>query len=126
MTQNDATLVHLFAHANKRNDEIKYTLSGGDLSTLARHASFLKEHGFDVGFNDIYPGFKTREEKERALRLLYEHRIDGWMCYKTDLIEYGICTAEEFETNRAELRARKRDRKGGSPHEKTEFGRRFA
>jgi len=87
----------LLLHANKQDEGIHYTLSGGDLSTMARHASFLHRIGMNVGFNDVYPGFKTREEKKQALQLLYDSRISGWQCHKNDLLEYGICTEKEYK-----------------------------
>lgn len=74
----------------------KYTLSGGDLATMARHATFLRENGFDIGFNNVYPALQTHDEKKRALQMLYDNWVPGWRCYHRDLVEYGICTEEEY------------------------------
>jgi hypothetical protein len=86
----------LFNAATQRGDGWLYTLSGGDLATMARHATFLRENGFEIGFNDVYPALQTRDEKKRALQMLYDHWIPGWCCYHRDLVEYGICTEEEY------------------------------
>lgn len=82
--------------ASKRNDGFMFTLSGGDLHTMSVHATYLQKQGFEIGFVDVYPSLKTIEEKKRALQMIYDSHIEGWWCYKRDLIEMGICTDKEF------------------------------
>ena len=75
-----------------------YTFSG-DLRQMSQQDDFLRERGFDVGRINVYPSVKTEEEFKRALRAIYEARCPGWWHYSSRYIQYGICTAAEF--NRA-------------------------
>lgn len=88
------------------DDGYTYTISGGDLSTACQHYNFLKARGFDIGFNDVYPAFRSREDKEKALHLLYDNNIAGWWCYRGDLVEYGVCTEDGFKAKLTERKGK--------------------
>lgn len=82
-----------------RDDNRAYYHFYGDLGQLGTIEMFLRSNGFKVVKNDVSPGFE-RHDKEtyiRALRLVFECRVEGWWMQKTDLIENGICTEEEFK-----------------------------
>ncbi len=66
-----------------------FTLNG-DLSQMATQKVFLVKNGFDVGQLDVYPALKTEEEYLRAIKLIFEHRIEGWWNYKDDCKEIKI------------------------------------
>lgn len=67
----------------------------GDLSQMAEQKDFLRGQFFDVGQSNVYPVLKP-EDKERALRLIYKHKVPGWWHYEDEYVELGIATKEEF------------------------------
>jgi hypothetical protein len=88
----------------------EYTLSG-DLSQMARQAAFLREHGFDVGQINVYPILSTKAEYDRAMLMIFEHKVDGWWNYGRDcepirreLLRRRIsCLKEDLEKAEKEL-----------------------
>ena len=68
----------------------------GDLCQMSSQGSFLKKYGFSVSQSNVYPVIKE-EDVPKALRLIYESRVEGWWHYKEKYTELGICTPEEFD-----------------------------
>jgi hypothetical protein len=97
-----ADIYSLIARAsgkNKKDDPnspYKYLLSKGDLNQMIAQENFLTKRGFDVGSRDVYPALKTQEDYDRAVKLIFECRVDGWWRFEEDLIRLGVCTQEEF------------------------------
>jgi len=58
----------------------------------------LLDHGFSVVKSDVYPGFPREAEEEfvRALKHVFEHRIEGWWGQRENLLKYQVCTEEEY------------------------------
>lgn len=83
------------AKKNERHDEHTVYLDG-DLRQMAAQATFLKNHGIDVEFNNVYPCVKESEKKE-TFQLIWKFKCDGWWNYMVKYIELGICTKEEFK-----------------------------
>lgn len=81
-----------------RHDDRAYYMFSGDLSQMGTIEEFLRVRGFPVVKSDVYPGFQKEDLAEyvRALRLIYETKIDGWWNQERALIEHHICTREEF------------------------------
>lgn len=71
----------------------------GDLCQMAAMARTLRAAGFAVVNSGVFPGFARDDEEGyvRALRHLFEHRVEGWWNQKRDLVKYGVCTQEEFD-----------------------------
>jgi hypothetical protein len=76
--------------------EYTFYLSG-DLSQMSSQKVFLCNQGFDVSQSDVYPVLKE-EDVPRALKLIYQNRVEGWWHYKERYVKLSICTAEEFDT----------------------------
>ncbi len=83
------------AKKNEQHDEHTVYLDG-DLSQMAAQATFLKNHGIDVQFNNVYPCVKE-SEKEEPFQLIWKLRCNGWWNYEDQYAELGICTNEEFK-----------------------------
>ena len=79
----------------ERNQEYAFLLSG-DLCQMSTQEDFLRAQGFDVARRNVYPALKS-EDVERALRLIWERRCDGWWNYEHKYVELGICTKEEYD-----------------------------
>lgn len=73
-------------------------LLDGDLSQMLRQEEFLSSRGMDVGHSDVYPGLYTEEDFKKALKLIWDNRVDGWWNYKTEYINHAICTSELFDS----------------------------
>jgi hypothetical protein len=86
----------LLSSAGTSNPDIRHTLDG-DLEQMWTQERFLLEQGMKPERNDVYPGFRTKEEYERAIRLIWENRVMGWWRYEKDLVAAGICTQAEFD-----------------------------
>ena len=71
-----------------------FTLEG-DLCQMSTQKQFLQGRGFDVGQDDVYPCLKP-EDKERALKMIWEGRVEGWWHYLKQYEKFNICTEEEF------------------------------
>ncbi len=82
------------------DDNRAYYLFDGDLSQMGRIEEFLRARGFPVVKSDVYPGFPKGEQGEQlfiqALRLVFEERVYGWWSQRQYLLQYNICTEEEF------------------------------
>lgn len=86
------------ALANRDDNRAYYTLEG-DLSQMGRMEQVLRGAGFPVVKWDVYPGF-TKENEEQyieALRYIFQNRIEGWWNQERKLIQYEICTQEQFD-----------------------------
>lgn len=68
----------------------------GDLRQMSAQGDYLRNRGFDVAFNNVYPCLHTEEEFKRALGLFYSCGVEGWWNYREKLINYGICTKEDY------------------------------
>lgn len=75
--------------------DVEKILLYGDLSQMGTMTRALQEAGFDVRHSDVYPVIQGDEIK-RALKYLWDRKVDGWRDNKHSLIKYGICTADEF------------------------------
>lgn len=80
----------------------------GDLASMAAQKRFLAGQGFELAQSDVYPVVHA-DDTERALKLLWEHRVDGWWNYREKLIAAEICTEDGFRS---------------ALHERVEAGRR--
>lgn len=68
----------------------------GDLCQMADQELELRRQGFAVGNSDVYPVVDSEEEYKKALRFIWDRKINGWWHYKDKYAKYGICDAEEF------------------------------
>lgn len=80
-------------------DNRAYYIFDGDLNQMGIIYTTLLRAGFPVVKNNVYPGFpKNQEDKyKEALKYLFENRIEGWWSQRSKLLEYKICTEEEFK-----------------------------
>jgi len=88
----------LSSAASGRNDQGYSYYLNGDLCQMSAQERFLSRHGMVLGRRDVYPALKTEEDFKKALTLLWEHKVAGWWHYKKKMVEYGICTEDEYET----------------------------
>jgi len=88
-------VLSLLSSAGSTDETLRVFLRG-DLEQMFTQESFLHGQGFKMGRSDVYPGFKTEEEFNKALALIWEHRIIGWWNYEREFLDAGICTEEEF------------------------------
>lgn len=68
----------------------------GDLVSMADQKELLVYNKFDVKLSDVYPVIKE-ENKKDAIELIWSNRISGWWLYETELLQFDICTKEEFQ-----------------------------
>jgi len=68
----------------------------GDLCQMAEQKNFLQRRGFNIIMSDVYPTVKTEEEFKKALRLIWDNKIEGWWHYIEYYVKYGICSRLEF------------------------------
>jgi hypothetical protein len=80
------------------DDRAYYTFSG-DLNQMGTIEKALREAGFPVVKNNVYPGFPKNKKAVyiRALKYLWEHRTHGWWNQEEAFVKNGICTQEEFD-----------------------------
>jgi hypothetical protein len=88
-------VMDLLGSAGRSNHKIRYLLNG-DLCQMSAQDRFLRNCGMEVGRSDVYPGFATQEEYDKAITKIWEFRVDGWWHYETHLVELKLCTHEEF------------------------------
>lgn len=69
----------------------------GDLSQMAKQAEFLRGRGIEVGYADVYPVLFSEEDTARALKLIWESKVDGWWHYKAAYAKRGICDSTAFD-----------------------------
>jgi hypothetical protein len=67
----------------------KYTLNG-DLCQMSTQMQFLIENGFDVGQSGCYPYLDSKQEYDRAIKLIFENRVEGWWNYRDALPEIEL------------------------------------
>lgn len=86
----------LLSHAvsKERHDEHTVFLTG-DLCQMASQGNFLRSHGIDVQYNDVYPCVMPCD-RERTFKLIWEYGCDGWWHYLDIFVELGLCTKEKF------------------------------
>jgi hypothetical protein len=86
------------AAIGKRSDSgFSFTLSG-DLAGMGAQKEFLLSQGFEVGQLDCYPALRTEGDFTRAIKAIFEKRIEGWWNYERDLVDRGVCTRDEYLT----------------------------
>lgn len=73
-----------------------YLLNQGDLKQLSAQRRHLEMCNFKIESIDVFSAVSTEAEKIQAIRSFYNHCVDGWWNYQEELIQYGICTKEEF------------------------------
>jgi len=89
-------MYNLLSDLDSRNAEYSFFLDG-DLCQMASQRSFLNNHGVITKQNNIYPCVKECD-REKALRLIWENRVEGWWHYEESYVKFNICTKEEFRT----------------------------
>ncbi len=82
------------AKKDERHEEHTVHLTG-DLCQMNAQSVFLKSHGIDVQFNNVYPCVKECEKKE-TFELLWKYKCHGWWHYSSQYVKLGICTDAEF------------------------------
>jgi len=80
---------------NESHKEYSVYLTG-DLCQMAAQAKFLKYHGVDFKFNNVYPCVKLCDKK-KTFKLLWDYKCDGWWNYRDEYAELGICDKEKFK-----------------------------
>lgn len=65
----------------------------GDLNQMAIQKGILE--GWLEVSNTIPPEIDDSEDKD-SIDIFWMNKIAGWWNYKDELIEYGICTEEEY------------------------------
>lgn len=93
-----AGVLGLLGSANHYDEGYAFYVGNGDLVQMSAQKEFLRRRGFDIGQRDVYPCVKTEEEQVRALKAIWEARVDGWWNHDRDLVRLGICTREEYNT----------------------------
>ncbi len=81
--------------ANNESNKSHTFFIDGDLLQMSEQKRFLQSRGFNVQQNNVYPCLR-QEDVERALKLIWENRVEGWWHYEEKYVELGICTKEEF------------------------------
>lgn len=73
----------------------------GNLEQIKAQTKFLEKYNFIV----INSYVLVNKGDTTPISLIYHNRINGWWWYKDELINRGICTLEEFDSNyRKELK----------------------
>ena len=62
----------------------------GEENQMWHQKNFLQQQGFEIGWADKYPALKTRRNFYEAVKLIYEHKVDGWWLYKDLLIQMSL------------------------------------
>ena len=89
--------LNMLVQAKKNESHKDYSIYlNGDLCQMSAQEKFLKSHGVDVKFNNVYPCVRTCDE-ERTFRLMWEYKCDGWWHYDKEYIKFNICSKEEFK-----------------------------
>ena len=58
---------------------------------------FLRGKGFEVIDIEGHPSLNSKEEFEKAVKLIWQEKIDGWWLYEGHLTNSGVCTIKQFE-----------------------------
>jgi len=92
----DSGVVNILHQASKNEHHEEYSIYlNGDLCQLSAQASFLREYGVRVKFNNVYPCVRPCDKK-RTFELIWEHKCDGWWHYDRIYAELDICDQEKF------------------------------
>jgi hypothetical protein len=75
----------------------------GRYTELLAQQKLLEEKGFEVGMFSIYPALLSQEDYDAAIKLIWETKCKGWQKYRTNLLENGVCVADEFNAALGEL-----------------------
>jgi len=78
---------------NDKNKDYSFYLHG-DLCQMSSQRSFLNSHGIVTKQNNVYPCVKECDI-QKALTLIWEHRVEGWWHYRDKYVDYGIWTEED-------------------------------
>ena len=90
--------LNMLVQARKNESNKDYSISlTGDLCQMSAQTKFLKEHGVDVKFNNVYPCVRPCD-KEKTFLLIWTYKCDGWWNYKEEYEELNICSKEKFKT----------------------------
>jgi hypothetical protein len=83
---------------NKERASVEYSFHcDGDLSQMAAQKSHLESIGVSTQQDDVYPCIR-KEDVEKALRSIWQHRIPGWWHYREKYKAFGICSGEDFDS----------------------------
>jgi hypothetical protein len=82
------------AITDERNEEYSFFLSG-DLSQMSNQRTFLSNRGFSLKQNNVYPCLR-KCDVEKAMKLIWEQKADGWWHYCDKYVELNICTKEDI------------------------------
>ncbi len=98
-TANVSVAPGIVAALTNRSDNRAYFTFDGDLNQMGIIYSRLLDAGFPVVKSGVYPGFPRVQEGQysKALRFLYESKTEGWWNQERNLVQYSICTQEEFD-----------------------------
>lgn len=95
--QIEASVVRLLGQAGQSSRDRPVYFVDGDLCQMSAQQEFLRSKGYRLGFSDVYPGLYTEDDWKRALKDIWESRVEGWWHYLTHYQKYGICTKEQFD-----------------------------
>ncbi|APF25145.1 MULTISPECIES: hypothetical protein [Clostridium] len=71
-------------------------LLNGDLNQMSIQKTQLLAKGIQILQCDVYPAINEKKDYIKALRIIWNEKIEGWWNYKGEFLEYKICTEEEF------------------------------
>jgi len=69
----------------------------GDLSQMGTQRRVLNRHGVETIQSDVYPCIK-QEDIPRAMKIIWDNRVEGWWHYESEYVAHSICSKEEFKT----------------------------
>lgn len=75
----------------------------GDLLQMSAQRQLLNNYGYKIIMNNVYPTVETKQEFEKAVKLIFTMKCEGWWHYKDTLIEMGICTPYEYWKSLSDL-----------------------
>jgi hypothetical protein len=83
------------AVSGARSEDHTFLLNG-DLRQMSEQGAFLRNRGFSVEQNDVYPSLRE-EDVTPALRILWNEKVEGWWQYRTALVQRKICTEAQWK-----------------------------
>jgi hypothetical protein len=95
--KNDEGVHALLQSAHTTDREVRYLLKG-DLRQMSIQGEFLRNRGIDARATGGNVGVCSEEDYKKSLRLIWSNKVEGWWNYKDDLLKYGICQAERFDS----------------------------
>ncbi len=87
-------LLESAVNKDKANSTFTFFLNG-DLNQMSIQKRYLNQQGIDSQQTDVYPVIKEADV-EKALKLFYENKVEGWWNYERDYVNRGICTQEQY------------------------------